>query len=109
MKPAGYSGTPLAKKLGIKPDQRVHLVNAPKEFAEWVGPDLDQVELVDQPKKPLAFVAIFVTSKADFTKRLPKLIDALAPNGMIWVCWPKKTSKMPTDLDENIIRDIALD
>ena len=107
MKPAGYSGTPLAQKLGIKPGLRAHIVNAPPEFAQLLGP-ID-VEFLSVPKKPLDFVVFFVTSIAELNKRLSKFIAALAPAGMIWVCWPKKASKVPTDLNENVIRDIALD
>ncbi len=108
MKPAGYSGTPLPKKLGLKPGQRIAFVKAPPEFAKLIGPLPADCTLLDSPKKPLDFVALFVTSTVDFTKRLPKLIAALAPAGMIWVCWPKKASKVETDLTEDVIRDFAL-
>jgi hypothetical protein len=105
MRPAGYSGTPLPQKLGLKPGQRVWLVKAPDGFEKNVPRD---ATLLDRLARPIDFAAIFVTSVSDLTKRLPKLIAALAPTGMIWVCWPKKASKVPTDLTEDVIRDIAL-
>jgi hypothetical protein len=105
MNPAGYSGTPLPQKLGLTAGQRVWLVNAPAGFEKNVPRD---AMLLDRLAKPIDFAAIFVTSSSDLTKRLPKLIAALAPAGMIWVCWPKKASKVPTDLTEDVIRDIAL-
>ncbi|MFL5331465.1 MAG: DUF3052 family protein [Gemmataceae bacterium] len=108
MKLSGYSGTPLPQKLGLKPGQRVHFVNAPPEFAKLLGPSPDDVEVVERPTKPLDFVVIFVTSAVELTEKLPKLITALTPAGMIWVSWPKKASGVPTDLTENVIRDIAL-
>ena len=105
MKPAGYSGTPLPQKLGLKAGQRVWLVNAPDGFEKNVPRD---ATLLDRLAKPIDFAAIFVTSTSDLTNRLPKLIAALAPAGMIWACWPKKASKVPTDLTEDVIREIAL-
>jgi hypothetical protein len=108
VKSAGYSGTPLPQKLGLKPGQRIHFVNAPPEFAKLLGPLPNDVEVVERPKRPLDFVVIFVTSAVELTKKLPKLIPALAPAGMIWLSWPKKTSGVPTDLTENVIREIAL-
>ena len=105
MKSAGYSGTPLPQKLGLKAGQTVLVVNAPDGFEKNIPRD---ATLLDRLKKPVDFVAIFVTAASDLKKRLPKLIAALDPAGMIWVCWPKKASKVPTDLTEDVIRDFAL-
>lgn len=98
---AGYSGTPLERKLGVKPDQVVLLDGAPDDF------DLDAETTRRLPRR-LDISLTFHTSAAKLEKRLPQLIDRTEQAGMIWVCWPKKAAKVETDLDENIVRDIGL-
>jgi hypothetical protein len=103
----GYSGTPLPKKLGIKPGFRVRLMNAPAEVCTELASDLAGCE---QPKPggALDFAMMFTKSCAELTKEFPRMSKHLAPAGMLWVSWPKKTSGVATDLDENKVREIGL-
>jgi hypothetical protein len=103
---AGYSGTPLAKKLGIKPGHRLMLLGAPEGFAI---PELpDGVTVVRQARGTADVIVSFHTERAAFEGRLPALRACLEPAGGLWIAWPKKASKVPTDLDENAVRDFAL-
>lgn len=106
MKTAGYSGTPLVKKLGIKPGARFSFYDAPSDFATLLG----DVPAGAKPstRGTLDFAIVFVTTKATLSKRFDALIDRMTPEGMIWVSWPKKSSGVPTELTENLIRDIGL-
>jgi hypothetical protein len=108
----GYSGTPLVKKLGIKPGDKVALVNEPLAFPrELVGLPAN-VELMgadDNPKPgTLNVVILFLKSHAELKKLLPVMRTKIQQGGMIWTAWPKKAGKLKTDLDENIIRDKGL-
>ena len=105
---AGYLGTPLVQKLGIKPDARVRFVNAPPDFAATLGTLPLGVEQVGGAAKNLDLAVLFVAETAALTERFPKVAVRLASAGMLWVAWPKKTSGVPTDLNENIVRDIGL-
>ncbi len=109
---AGYSGTPLLKKLGIKPGFKLWLVNVPLEYIDWLGPLPDGVQMVSGLAGPQPvncdFIHFFTTSQADLVARLPQLKAALAKSGMLWLSWPKKAAKVPTDLDGNIIRELGL-
>ena len=98
---AGYSGTPLERKLGVKPDHVVLLDGAPEAF------DLDAPTTRRLPKR-LDISLTFHTSAAKLARRMPQLIEHTEQAGMIWVCWPKKAAKVPTDLDENLVREIGL-
>jgi hypothetical protein len=101
---AGYSGTPLAKKLGIKPGHRLMLLGAPEGFAI---PELpDGVMLVTRGQADV--IVSFHTDRDDYERRLPKLRAHLEPAGGLWIAWPKRASKVPTDLTENVVRDAAL-
>lgn len=105
---SGYSGTPLVKKLGIKPGFRIAIINAPDAYAETLGdlpPDVEQVSLDDAP---LDFVHCFVASRTDLESAFPDLKAAIELDGMIWISWYKKSSGMPTDLDGNAVREIGL-
>lgn len=105
---AGYSGTPLAKKLGIKAGHSVALLNAPKGFRatlEGLPPD---VKFTERGNGAHDVVHLFTRSKAELTKGLPKLGRKIAQNGMIWVSWPKKASKVETDVTEGVVRELAL-
>jgi hypothetical protein len=104
---AGYSGTPLMKKIGIKAGHRVLFVNPPKGFAKTLGELPENARTVAQGK-PFDVGIVFVTSAADLEKNLHALHRAMEQNGMLWVAWPKKTSGVPTDLVENKVRDIGL-
>jgi hypothetical protein len=105
---AGYSGKPLAEKLGLKPGQRVGLLNAPIGYAAMVGPVLKQVELVDPVRNPISFLHIFVMTAADARRQIKKARTLVADDGTIWISWPKKTSGWKTDVTEDTIRNAAL-
>ena len=105
---AGYSGTPLIKKLGIKDNFDVVFVNAPENFtARLELPATVNVRRILQ-SKALDFILLFVTSQAALTISFAQYPPKLKSNGMFWVSWPKKSSGVQTDLNENIVRDIGL-
>ena len=104
----GYSGTPLPKKLGIKPGFRVRLANCPAEVRAELREALAECDLVEQGDA-LDFVMIFTKSRAELTRQFPRMAKLLTPAGMLWVSWPKKSSGVATALDENIVREIGLD
>lgn len=103
---AGYSGTPLVQKLGLKSGFNMRVMNEPDGYWDWISPLPDAVKI--RAKTNLDFAHLFVTRQAVYKTEVLKLRDALKPNGMIWISWPKKSSKVETDLDENLIRDFAL-
>lgn len=104
----GYSGTPLPKKLGIKGGFRVSLIDAPEDVRADLKPALANCEVLKDAKSALDFAMLFTKSGAELKKEFPRIAKTLAPAGMLWVSWPKKTSGVATDLNENIIRDIGL-
>jgi hypothetical protein len=105
---AGYSSTPLAKKLGIKEQSRIAFVNAPKDFLAYLGPLPAGAEVVTRLTKPLDIVLLFVTSERLLARDFAKLAEKLATNGMIWVAWPKKSSGVATDLSFTPVQRIGL-
>ena len=108
MTPAGYSATPLAKKLGIKEGTRLTALNPPADYATWLQPLPPAAEIgTVLPKQPEA-VHLFVTARRDLDKTLTRLRKILDPAGMVWVSWPKKSSRVPTNITEDVIRDVAL-
>lgn len=108
---AGYSKKSLVEKLGIKPGAKIAILNAPADYETTLGPLPEGVERIEtiQSRADLDFIQFFTTSHAEFLAQLDTLKAAIKPNGMVWVSWPKKASKMPTDLDENSVRAIALE
>jgi hypothetical protein len=104
----GYSGTPLPKKLGIKAGFRVLLANAPAEVRAELREALAECDLVKQGDA-LDFAMIFTKSRVELTKEFSRMVKVLARAGMLWVSWPKKSSGVATDVDENIVREIGLD
>jgi hypothetical protein len=107
---AGYSGTPVAQKLGFKEGFRAALVNPPKDFEKELGNLPDNVEIfVENLRKPLDLVVLFTDSQRNLKRQFPRLAQKLRSNGMLWISWPKKSSRVATDLSENIIREIGLD
>jgi hypothetical protein len=104
----GYSGTPLPKKLGIKRGFRVRLVNDPSEVRTELSEALTTCDLAHDLRSQLDFAMVFTTSRADLSRQFARLTKALAPAGMLWISWPKKSSGVATDLDENIVRKIGL-
>ncbi|HEX6044471.1 MAG TPA: hypothetical protein VFZ22_08285 [Pyrinomonadaceae bacterium] len=106
---AGYSGTPLPKKLGIKEGSRIALVNSPKDFQRELGELPDNVEFVKRLTKPLDIVLLFVLTERALVRDFAKLAEKLATNGMIWVAWPKKSSGVATDLTFDRVQRLGLD
>lgn len=103
----GYSQTPLPKKLGIKAGLRVLFVWAPEGVSSELKGAIAGCKVADG-KEPIDFAMIFAKSSADLTKEFKRIAKLLAPAGMLWVSWPKKSSQVATDLNENIVRDIGL-
>jgi hypothetical protein len=108
MATAGYSGTPLARKLGVKPGMRVHYAAAPDGFAALLGELPDAVRVLARPAAGLDLVVLFVRSRAQLERRLAGLHAKLRQDGMLWIAWPKRASKVPTDMTEDVVRDVAL-
>ena len=106
---AGYSGTPLPKKLGLRENQRIALVNAPDGFEKSLGALPPNSEIVKRLGRPLELVVLFVDQEKQLTKLFSTIAGKLAPNGMIWVAWPKKSSGVPTDLTFDRVQRIGLD
>lgn len=105
---AGYSGTPLAKKLGFKEGCRVRIRNAPANYLRLVSPRPKNVTISRSITKGIDIWHLFTKSAAELKAQLPKLIKTIQPNGMIWVSWPKKSSGVATDVTEDTIRAAAL-
>lgn len=97
---AGYSGTPLVRKLGVEAGMRIAVLDAPEGFD--VGPAARRLG----GSKDM--VIVFVTARRDLERRLDALRRAIAPDGMVWVAWPKKASKVPTDVTEDVVREVVL-
>jgi len=106
--PAGYSGTPLAKKLGIKPGFNILLINAPEHYFNLFT-DLPADLTINNDASPQKdFIHFFTKQKEEYLNLLPDLKQQIKSNGIIWVSWPKKASKVPTDITEDVIRNFAL-
>lgn len=106
---AGYSGTPLAKKLGIKSESVVLSIAAPREYRDWLAPIPKDVSFVAKaPNARADVVHLFVTSLAELKRDLPKARAAMKTDGAIWVSWHKKSAKIPTDVTEDEVRRLAL-
>jgi hypothetical protein len=103
----GYSGTPLPKKLGIKPGFGVQLTNAPAEVRSELRDSLAECAVAKAPD-PLDFAMLFTRSRAELTKEFSRIAKRLAPAGMVWVSWPKQSSGVATDLNGNSVREIGL-
>jgi hypothetical protein len=104
----GYSGTPLPKKLGIKPGFRVQLVSAPVDVHAELREALAGCEIARDDKTALDFAMVFTKSHTELKKELTRVTNLLTPAGMLWVNWPKKSSGVPSDLDENRVREVGL-
>jgi len=108
METIGYSGTPLARKLGLKSPLKVLTINAPQEYKSWLGDLPVGVILATKAKQPIEAAHIFTTESAFLDATLSKLRNELKQDGFVWVSWPKKSSKVPTDITEDTIREISL-
>jgi hypothetical protein len=106
---AGYSGTPLAKKIGIKEGSRVAFVNAPKDFQSELTDLPDNVDFIKPTAKSLDIIIVFVLTERTLAKDFAKLSARLTANGMIWIAWPKKSSGVATDLSFDRVQRIGLD
>jgi Protein of unknown function (DUF3052) len=104
----GYSGTPLAKKLGIKENSRVALLRVPADVTKELREPLAKCRIQNLNDKNLDFIFLFANSCAELESDLPRAAKSLAPAGMLWISWPKKSSGVVTDLNENTIRDSGL-
>ena len=104
MAAAGYSETPLERKLGFKPGMTAVMLDAP----DGLELDLDAVTVQRTLRGHADIVLCFVTARAGLERRAARLRTAIAPDGIVWVCWPKKASKVPTDMTEDVVRDVLL-
>ena len=104
----GYSGTPLARKLGIAAGSGVVVVNAPDGYRDWLAPLPEGVRFESKVSAAVAVVHAFADQRAALKTQLDGLRERIAPNAAVWVSWPKKASKVPTDVTEDTIRELAL-
>jgi ABC-type Na+ transport system ATPase subunit NatA len=105
---AGYSGTPLAQKLGIKPAQTVVVINEPANYRRLLGKLPDGVTFSHRLNVNSNFIHLFTTRRRELEKKLSILRERIAESGTVWVSWPKKSAGVPTDVTEDVIRDVAL-
>jgi hypothetical protein len=105
---AGYSGTPLSRKLGIEEHHRVLLIDAPEALAAFLQPLPKGVQFVDRPGDSVDLVHLFVTRRESLSRQLTALRKQLRPDAALWVSWPKKSSKVPSTVTEDTIRELAL-
>ena len=105
---AGYSGTPLPRKLGIKPQARVALIGAPYDFDEVLGELPPGVSVRRRARGTFDVIVVFVQKRSELERRLPVLKKALDQAGGLWVAWPKRSSGVATDLGERIVRELGL-
>ena len=108
MTAAGYSATPLPKKLGIKDGAAVAFLNASQDFAETLGALPDGVTVRDRLRGPLDVIVFFTVHRAELERRIERLHAALDPAGRLWIAWPKRASKVETDMTEDVVREVAL-
>jgi hypothetical protein len=106
--PSGEPGTLLSRKLGIRSRARLALLGAPEGFDETLGPLPEGVRVLRRGVPPLDVIVVFVRARNGLARRLPALRAALDPAGGLWVAWPKRASGMPTDLTEDVVRELAL-
>jgi hypothetical protein len=108
MATAGYSGTPLVKKLGIKPGSTLGLIGAPEAFDDTLGELPDGVTVRRRLRGPLDVIVAFYVERPELERRLPALRAALEPSGGLWIAWPKRASGVATDLTDNVVRELGL-
>jgi hypothetical protein len=105
---SGYSGTPLSKKLGLKPGTKLYAVDAPKDYLGLLDPLPEGVQLARRHGGEIDIAHVFATKRARLSKELHGLLAKMKPNVAIWVSWPKKASRVETDIAEDTIREVAL-
>lgn len=109
MATAGYSGTPLVKKLGLKPGYKARIKNEPAAYWAWISPLPDGITFSTRSSKEgFDFIHLFVKQEKAFSREFLKLKHDLKKTGMLWISWPKKSSKVASDLDEGLIRNFGL-
>ena len=104
----GYSGAPLAQKLSLRPGMRVWWDGMPASVRDEIEREAPELDLLPRPEAPIDAAHIFVTARADLAHKIAALRPLLAPAGFIWVSWPKRASKVATDINEDGIRDLIL-
>lgn len=107
--PAGYSGTPLVKKLGLAPGDKAAFLHAPDHYLDLLEELPPDVRVLSRPGKGMDFIHYFVTREGELRRRLPALKRALAFDGTLWISWAKKSSPLATDLAEGDVRSAGLD
>jgi hypothetical protein len=105
---SGYSGTPLAKKLSLKDGMRVWRDGMPAGVAAEIAVEGPQLQLLKSPEAPIDAAHLFVTERTELETKLVHLLPLLDRAGFIWVSWPKRASKVPTDITEDVVREVAL-
>jgi hypothetical protein len=105
---AGYSGSPLPKKLGIKPGHRVLVLNAPDGFDATLGELPDGTAVRSTARGKADVIVSFHDRRAELAKRMPRLRELMEPAAGLWIAWPKRASRLPTDLSEDVVRGLAL-
>ena len=105
---AGYSGTPLIKKLGIKPHTKLYFFQPPENYFDWLNPMPEEIDVKSSLSADLDFIHVFVTDRKTFENKFSQAKKKLTKDGSLWISWPKKSAKVATDLDENIIREFGL-
>jgi hypothetical protein len=105
---AGYSGTPLVKKLGIKEGHRLAFLGAPDEFAGLLGQLPEGVSVRSRASGPLDVIVFFTKRRAELERRLPALRRAMDPAAGLWIAWPKRASGVATDMTEDVARELGL-
>lgn len=107
---AGYSGTPLPQKLGIKPGSRLAVAGAPPSFAKTLGklPEGVKLEPLGRVKATFDVVVAFFKAESELGRQLPRLEQAILPTGGLWIVWPKRASGVATDMTEDVVRKHAL-
>jgi len=106
--PAGYSGTPLPRKLGIKPGHAVAVVGGPPGFADWLAAQSGADVVAGLPAGPLDVIVTFVRWREEYESQLPGLRERMAPACGLWIAWPKRAARVPTDMTEHVVREVAL-
>lgn len=105
---SGYSGTPLIKKLGIREGTDILFLNKPDGYQDILGKLPDSVSVKSKLSKSLDFIQLFIKNQKELKDKFPSLKKSLNPDGQLWISWPKKSSKIQTDVTENTIRDFIL-
>ena len=105
---AGYSGTPLAQKLSLKAGQRAWFEGMPESVRAEIGSHAVGLVQLAAPEPPIDAAHVFVTERARLEEAVARLLPVLAPAGFLWISWPKKASKVPTDITEGTVREVAL-